>query len=901
MELKGKKTKFRMIVFIAAIGLLLLSGGNVSIASDSKETAVTPPYLDYSLPIQTRVNDLLSRLTIEEKMLLLSSGAGEIPRLGIKKYHYGSEALHGIMGPGNFTVFPQAIAIAATWDPDLVTSMTTAISDEAWGAINRDAEQFGYPGERFLSFWSPTINMARDPRWGRTAETYGEDPYLTSRIGTAFVKGIQGNDPKYIKAVSTPKHFAANNEEHNRFRCNARISEKTLREYYLPAYKVLFQEGGAQSVMAAYNAINGIPCNASHKLLTEILRDEWGFDGYVTTDCDAIIHMIDRHNYAKSNEDAAAKSINAGVDIECGGDELMKNYLTAALKDGLVSEATINLAVSRLLKVRFRLGMFDPPALIPYTRIPSSVIGSKKHVDIARQVSRESIVLLKNGNVSGKPFLPLDANKIKSIAVVGPNADSLQFGDYTGKPANPAVTTLNGIRNKVGDKVKINSVEWVTAPTVAEYAMAPASAYSVDNNGKTIKGLKAEYFTKDIAQDKPAITRFEKELNLNRSNIPSGLVGTSFTVRWTGKIKPAVNGAHYLSLNVIGEATVSINGKVIIEKKSIVKKKPVMKAGAALSSYMMDEQADRPKPAIYIFEKGKDYEIEVVFRAPKGEMLLRLDWVEPKGDIAKIREREINTIRNSDMVIAVMGLQRVNEHENIDRIEIDIPNDQTEYLKQIVQLNPKIAVVMINGSAVTINWIKDTLPAIVEAWYPGEQGGNAIADVLFGDYNPAGRLPLTFYNSIDDLPPFDDYEISHGRTYMYLDRKPLFPFGYGLSYTTFDYSNLKLSDNKAAKDGFFEVSLDVKNSGQKDGDEVVQLYVSSLGSIGDVPKKQLKGFKRISLKKGESRKVSFRISVSDLSFWNEKAGKFEVESGDYAIQLGASSADIRLKDEISVR
>jgi beta-glucosidase len=890
----------RKVIALAAVIFSLLALKTAVIGAGVDSTGgTTTPYLDYTLSIDVRVADLLSRMTLDEKALLLSAGAGEIPRLGIKKYNVGSEALHGVTGPGKFTVFPQAIALASTWDTELATKVTTAISDEAWGAINRASSEWGYPGERFLSFWSPTVNMARDPRWGRTPETYGEDPYLTGRIGVAFVKGLQGNDPRYLKVVSTPKHFAANNEEHNRFRCNANISERTLREYYLPGFKACVTEGGAQSIMGAYNAVNGIPCNADQWLLTDVLRNDWGFDGYVVTDCGALSTMITEHKYAKSEKESAALAINSGVDVECGDDVLRRN-IVADVQNGLVSEATVDQAMSRLLRVRFRLGMFDPPELNPYTRISPDVIGSKKHTELARQESRESIVLLRNEKVGGKPFLPIDRRQIRSVAVVGPNANAVVFGDYSGKPVNEPVTALGGIKNKVGNKVKINYVEWIAPPKVEDYSMTPAASFRGSVGGDNSLGLKAEYFANDSFEGKPVATRVEEVVNLSRGNLPSdSLKERAFTARWTGRIVSQYSGVHYFYVAAAGEAHLYVNGELIIGIKT-KKQKQAFKAGNKLDNFLLGQEGEIRKPGIVMMEAGKAYDISVEYTWTKGDIQARLEWVPPVGAQIKAREREMSAIRNSDIVIAVMGLWRDLEHENIDRVDLDIPADQTGYMKQVMELNPNTTVVFINGSSISVNWIAENVPAIIEAWYPGEQGGNAIADVLFGDYNPAGRLPLTFYKSVDDLPPFDDYEVSKGRTYMYLDKESIYPFGYGLSYTTFKYSDLKI-DNKSLKaDGFVDVSLDVKNTGGRDGDEVVQLYARDVESSVKQPKKQLKGFKRINVKAGDTQTVSFRLSIPDLGFWDEKNGKFVVEPGKYEIQIGASSSDIRLKDMIDV-
>jgi beta-glucosidase len=427
-------------------------------------TAPTPPYLDYRLPIESRVRDLVSRLTLEEKISLLGDTAPAIPRLAIGEYHYGNEALHGVVRPGEFTVFPMAIGLASTWDPDLIHEMTTAISDEARGRHNTDHGKMETGGplkglaNGLLTFWSPTINMARDPRWGRTAETYGEDPYLASRLAIAFIRGLQGEDPRYLKAVATPKHFAMNNEEYDRFEANAIVSQQALHEYYLPAFRAAITEGRAESIMSSYNAINGTPSTANHWLLTDLLREQWKFAGYVVTDCGASPNLVDEFHFAKTPVEGAAMAINAGVDLECWG--LFNKNLAKAQEDGLVSAASIDRAIGNVLRSRFRLGMFDPPEIVPYSKISSDVIGSPAHERLALRAAQESLVLLKNAPYGGKPLLPLNRKAVRSIAVVGPYAAVAELGDYSGVPIHTAITPLDGIRAEAGRALSIRYVPY---------------------------------------------------------------------------------------------------------------------------------------------------------------------------------------------------------------------------------------------------------------------------------------------------------------------------------------------------------------------------------------------------------------------------------------------------------
>ena len=735
--------KIRKVNYIIA-GLMfscaLITGVNAQQKPwiDFNHNGVMDIYENPDAEIDKRVSNLLSLMSVVEKMKLLTEVAPAIPRLGIAKYDHGNEALHGVVRPGKFTVFPQAIGLAATWNPDIIYQVSSAISDEArakWNELDQGKNQ----KEKFsdlLAFWSPTVNMARDPRWGRTPETYGEDPFLTSRIGVSFVKGLQGDNPRYLKVVSTPKHFAGNNEEHNRFECKAVMSERALRSYYLPAFKALITEGGAQSIMSAYNAINGVPCTANKWLLTDILRNEWGFNGYVVSDCGAPGHLYFTHHYAPSLEDAAAMAMKAGLDLECSGycNEcyIYRDYLEKAYEMGKVTECEINLAAFRVLRARFKLGLFDDPSLNPYSSISPSVIGCSKHQKLALETARQSIVLLKNSN----KILPLKPGKIKSIAVLGINSATCEFGDYSGKPLNDPVSPLLGIVNRVGKECKIKTMAWAGIPD------------------SILKGKK--------------------------------------------------------------------DGK-----KS-----------------------------------------------------------------AELFPEEIKLAGKCDAVIVVLGMNKSIEMEGRDRSTLDLPADQQEFIKEIYKANPKTIVVLIAGSSLAINWIQENIPGIINGWYPGEQGGNAIADVLFGDYNPAGRLPLTYYRSTEDLPAFDDYEVFNGRTYMYFNKKPLYAFGYGLSYTSFIYSGIRVDKPVMLKGDTITVSVDIKNSGEYDGDEVVQLYLKQKEASVKMPFRQLKAFKRITLCKGKIETVSFALCKKDLSYWNEK-NEFVLDSDEFTLQIGASSDDIR--------
>ena len=825
--------------------------------------AQTPLYLDESAPIKERVDDLLGRLTIEEKISLLRATSPGIPRLGIPKYYHGNEALHGVVRPGRFTVFPQAISLASSWNPELLKSVSTAISDEARARWNQ-LEQGALQKEQFsdvLTFWSPTVNMARDPRWGRTPETYGEDPFLSGVMGTAFVKGLQGDDPRYLKVVSTPKHFAANNEEHNRFECNPQISEKQLREYYLPAFEQCVREGKAASIMSAYNAVNNVPCTCNPWLLTHVLRDDWGFDGYVVSDCGGPSLLLSGHKYVKTKEAAATLSIKAGLDLECG-DDVYDQPLLNAYKAYMVTDADIDSAASRVLTARMRLGLFDAGggADNPYTKIPESVIGCAGHQELALQSAREGIVLLKNsGNI-----LPINTKKVKKIAVVGINAGQCEFGDYSGAPVNEPVSILEGIRRRAGDGVEVMYAPWVSA----------ADGMELIEGDNFPEGLKAEYFEGTKLEGEPKV-RMENWINFEPVNqAPDPFLPKSpLSVRWTGKLRPVVSGEYVFNLTSDDGARLSIDGKEIIDS--------------------WRGHAVRTDSATVYLEAGRDYDLKAEYYDNRDYAVNRLKWRVPKVE----RSTRLGlygdagaAVAESDLVVAVMGINKSIEREGQDRTSIELPADQQEFLKEIYQVNPNIVLVLVAGSSLAVNWEDDNLPAIVDVWYPGEQGGTAVAEVLFGDYNPAGRLPLTFYKSIADLPAFDDYDITNNRTYKYFKGDVLYPFGYGLSYTKFKYSDIKVKDAGDKLD----VSFTLKNTGKYDGDEVSQVYVNMPEYGGIAPERELKGFKRVSLKKGESRRVSIQVDKKQLRYWNDETSSFVTPEGEYVISVGGSSKDLNL-------
>ena len=831
---------------------LIIAAAVISACSPKQSTA-TELYLDENASIEQRVDDLLSKLTVEEKISLMRSLAPSVDRLGIEKYFHGNEALHGVVRPGRFTVYPQAIGLGAMWDPALVEEISGTISDEArarWNALDQGRNQT-IPFADVLTFWSPTVNMARDPRWGRTAETYGEDPFLSGQTGAAFVRGLQGYDKRYLKVVSTPKHFAANNEEHNRFECNAEIPEKMLREYFLPAFESCIKEGHAQSIMAAYNKINGMPCSCNHWLLTDLIRDEWGFDGYVVSDCGGVGNLLYTHHFVDTPEEAAAAALKAGLDLECG-DNIYIEPLQNAYDKGMVSIEDIDLAVRRILTARMRLGLFDNPEHNPYAQIPESVIGCQKHQDLALKAARQSMVLLKNDGI-----LPLDRNSLKKVAVVGINAANCVLGDYSGVPTVMPVSILQGVKDICGENVEVVYAPWVAASN----GMQEMDESCFED------GLTAEYFD-DTYWNHKTVERKESVLYFEPDNqAPDPLVPVhQVSVRWTGDIVADANGKYEFELVQFGG-----NCRVYMDGKQVMGN-------------------DCPDDCSFNFSKGSRHHLVVEFSNERDYCLVKLNWKKPGVQAEEVYADTIEAARQSDVVIAAMGYNKTIEREGLDRPDLNLPADQEAFLKALKAVNPNVVLVLVAGNSLSLNWEDENLPAILESWYGGEFGGQAVAEILFGDCNPSGKLPLTFYKGVEQLPPFDDYQVSNGRTYKYFEGEPLYEFGYGLSYTSFEYSALKVSRHGKG----WNVKFCVANTGDVAGDEVAQVYARIPDYEGKSPIKELKGFQRISLNPGEKKDVTVFIPDSRLRWWNDTDHEFKYSSIKPEIMVGSSSADIRL-------
>src|SRR5579871_429647 len=690
------------------------------------QDAARPVYLDPSKPIDQRVADLIGHMTLQEKAQQLNHLNVGIPRLRVAAWGGWNQTLHGVWSKQPTTLFPAPIAMGATWDPALIHTITGAMSDEARALYNIGAD--GPRSKHGLVFRSPVINVSRDPRWGRIQEVFSEDPFLTGRMGVAYVQGLQGDDPHYLKVAATVKHFAVNNVETNRRRLSAEVDERNLMEYWLPHWRAVIVEGHAQSVMASYNAINGVPDAINKYLLTDILRGQWNFDGFVTDDLGGVNLLVAAHHITEDPVEATARSIQAGCDSD---DVQFETNIPLAVKSGRLPIADVDRALARVLRVGFRLGAFDPPELNPYSKISAKVIRSEEHLGLSLQTALESMTLLTNRN----NFLPLDGKSLKSVAVIGPTGDSAyETGNYYGTPARK-ISPLQGLKEKMGS------------------------------------GVKVEY------------------------------------------------------------------------------------------------------------EQGAGF-------------------VEAADPAAITRAAEL--ARKSDVTILFLGTNLKVEAEGRDRRDLNLPGAQEQLMEAVYAANPKTVLVLMNAGPLAVTWANDHLPAILEAWYPGEAGGTAIAQVLLGEYNPGGHLPYTVYASLDGVPPQNEYDVSKGFTYLYFKGVPLYPFGHGLSYTKFAYSNLKLSQSKTSATGQIDVSFDLQNTGSRAGSEVAQMYVHQEKSNVVQPIKSLRGFQRIVLEPGVSKHVTLSLPLSELSYYDVVTRKFLVAPGMFDVMIGSSSEDIRLRTKLEV-
>ena len=841
----------------------------------NEDISVEPTYeFDFQNPglsTEVRINDLINQMTLEEKITQLTNYSPAIERLGVPEYNWWNECLHGVARAGYATVFPQAIGLAATWNTDLIYQVADVISTEA-RAKHHEAIRNGDHGQyKGLTFWSPNINIFRDPRWGRGQETYGEDPYLTSRIGVVFVRGIQGDDPKYLKAAACAKHYAVHSgPEHLRHEFDITVSERDLRETYLHAFKALVKDADVEAVMCAYNRYDGEACCGSNRLLNDILRNQWGFNGHIVSDCGAVRDIYANHKIVETAPEAAALAIKSGTDVNCGW---TYPSLKDAFKMGLVTEEDIDKALINLLNTRFKLGMFDPPEMVPYAQIPFEKNNAPEHGELALATARQSIVLLKNED----SLLPLSKN-LKKVAVIGPNADSYDvlLGNYNGTPVKYS-TVLTGIREALSDSTEVAyalGVNYLGEKYMLK-AIPPKAFY---HDGKN--GIKVAYYTNMKLEGEPFKVALDENIDHEWSYGPplEGMSPENFSICWEGQIKPDKTGKYYLGIKGDEGFRLYFEDELVLDSWK--------GWGIKTAAFEAD------------LEEGKLYSFKLEYYEGRNNAQVMFGWHQPGYDL---HDEAMEIAADADAVIYVGGItprlegEEMGDHVKFegffrgDRTKVCLPAAQTSLLKDLAKLNKPLIFVNMSGGAVSMNWENEHIPAILQAWYPGQAGGEAIADVIFGDYNPAGRLPVTVYKSVDQLPDYENYDMA-GRTYRYFDGEVLFPFGYGLSYSDFEYSNLSVTPDQIITGKGISVSVDVKNTSPNDGDEVVQVYITDNEASFPVPLKSLKAFKRIHLKAGQKKRVIFNLKLDNFGLYDDDMQRI-VEPGDFTVMVGVSSSN----------
>ena len=858
----------RLGMRIVAAGLACCGMACAAWAQDAQK----PAYLDPSLPAEQRAADLVHRMTLEEKTTQLVNQARAIPRLNVSAYDYWSEALHGVLRNGT-TEFPEPIGLGATFDAPAIHQMATVISTE--GRIKhvqavRDGHSNIFEG---LDFWAPNINIFRDPRWGRGQETYGEDPFLTARMGVAFVTGMQGDDPHYYRVISTPKHFAVHSgPEPTRHIADVQVSKHDELDTYLPAFRATVTEAKAGSVMCAYNSINGEPACANQFLLQDQLRGKWNFLGYVVSDCGAVIDIHDGHKFKPTQPEASAISLQRGMDNECvdGTDKVTDDHdykpYFQAVKQGFLKESEIDVALTRLFTARMKLGMFDPPEMVPYSKIDEKLLDSAAHRDLARKVAGESMVLLKNDGV-----LPLKTSAIK-IVVVGPLADQTRvlLGNYNGLPSH-TVSILEGLRNEFPQAIfrYVPGTQFLSK----EAAPVPDGLLTVDGKpGATASYARLDTSLQENEKPKTLASRIEPGIDSTAASIPTEVVGVKpLVIRWEATLTPPETGEFNLGIQADGHFRLLVDDKEVTSA--------------------WDTQGTETKLGRISFEKGKPVQVKVEYNeGDRPAPIARLVW--SKVDM-KPQPEAVAAAQDADVVVAVVGITSELEGEEMkvtepgfkggDRTSLDLPKPEQELLEAVAATHKPLVVVLTNGSALGVNWAAAHATAILEAWYPGEEGGAAVAETISGRNNPAGRLPVTFYKDVNQLPAFESYAMK-GRTYRYFEGTPLYLFGYGLSYTTFSYNDLTVPTSAVPAGSPLIAEVTVTNTGQRAGDEVAQLYLT-FPDVPGAPLKALRGFERIHLEPGASQKVHFELQPRDLSMVTE-AGEPIVAEGQYSLSVG---------------
>ena len=855
---------------VVALALTLCAACCTSAAQEAPK----PAYLDPSLPPELRAADLVQRMTLEEKATQLVNQARAIPRLNIPAYDWWSESLHGVATNGT-TEFPEPIGLGATFDPSAIHQMAIVIGTEG-RTKHVQAVRAGHSNIfEGLDFWAPNINIFRDPRWGRGQETYGEDPFLTARMGVAFVTGMQGDDARYYRVISTPKHFAVHSgPEPTRHTADVPISKHDEVDTYLPAFRAAVTEGKADSVMCAYNSINGQPACANEFLLQNELRGWWGFQGYVVSDCGAVLDIHAGHKFNSTQAESSAVSLRRGMDNECvdftfkvNDDHDYKPYLDA-VNQGYLKESEIDTAVTRLFTARMKLGMFDPPEMVPYNKIDEKLLDSAEHRAMARKLANESMVLLKNDGV-----LPLKTSGIK-IAVIGPLADQTKvlLGNYNGTPSH-TVSILEGIRKEFGGA----TIKYVAGTQFLgnDAVQVPSSALTTDGQ----PGIKASYSKLDMSNlnnpsaSKPVAERVEANIDASSSRLPAEAATLKpLAIRWDGMLTAPETGDYNLGLMASGFFRMQLDGNNVTSSYG----------GTGKEAKLGRVHLEGGKPA--------KLHVEYAFGFGADELIAKLVW--SKVDL-KPQQAAIDAAKSADVVVAVVGITSELEGEEMqvseegfkggDRTSLDLPKPEEELLEAVAAAGKPVVVVLTNGSALGVNWAQAHANAILDAFYPGEEGGAAVAETLSGKNNPAGRLPVTFYKDVSQLPAFEDYAMK-GRTYRYFQGTPLYPFGYGLSYTTFSYSGLTGPTNAVSAGSPVPFDVTVTNTGKKAGDEVAQLYLE-FPSVPGAPLRALRAFQRVHLEAGGSQKVHFELQPRDLSMVTE-AGDPIIAEGQYSVSVG---------------
>ncbi len=861
-----------ILVRVLASTAMLLCGAvtQTAIAQDSANL----PYMNPQLSPEERATDLVHRMTLAEKASEMQNNSAAVPRLKIPAYQWWSEALHGVINQG-VTEYPEPVGLAATFDAPGIHTMAAQIGVE--GRIKHVQNQReGHTGIMGgLDFWSPNLNIFRDPRWGRGQETYGEDPFLTARMGVAYVTGLQGDNPKYYLSIATPKHFDVHSgPEPTRHFADVDVSKHDEVDTYEPAFRAAIVEGKADSIMCAYNAINGEPACANRYLLQDQLRGKWGFQGYVVSDCDAVRDIAANHRYRPTQAQGAAISVLRGMDNECVtftsrfGEPVDKAYIDA-VQQGYLPESALDTALIRLFTARIKLGMFDPPEMVPYTKIDEKELDSAEHRAHALKLANESMVLLKNDGM-----LPLKP-EIRRIAVVGPLADQTQplLGNYAGQPTH-IVSVLDGLHSEFPNA----TITFVPGTQFlrADGTPVPAALLTTPD-GKA--GLEAEYGEGRRGPDqksKPLLTRTEPNVHLTQADLPKEVAGKkSFGVQWSGFLTPTETGDFLIGVRAQGFARVTVDGKQV-----------AMSFGGGEAAASMGR--------VHLV-KGRKAALQIMYGSQNGNAHAELIWEKVNSAVSP---EAIAAARNADAVIAVVGITSKLEGEEMpvsepgflggDRTSIDLPQPEEDLVEAVAATGKPLAVVLMNGSALAVNWINAHANAVLDAWYPGEEGGAAVAQTLSGKNNPAGRLPVTFYKGVEQLPNFEDYGMAN-RTYRYFTGKPLYPFGYGLSYTKFSYNGLTVPTNAVAGGQPVDADVTVTNTGKLPGDEVVQLYLK-FPDVKGAPRIALRGFERIHLDAGASQKVHFRLKPRDLGMVTENGDPI-IAQGDYTISIGGGQPD----------